>query len=53
MNDFDVQIQVEEMRPEIDEKELRSLARELADWLEYQLYNRATASNEKELPLKN
>lgn len=53
MNNFDVQIQVDELRPEVDERELRSLARELADWLEYQLYNRAAASNEKELPLKN
>lgn len=53
MDDFETRIQVEEIRPEVDEKELRSLARELADWLEYQLYSREAANNEKELPLKN
>ena len=53
MNNFDAQIQVDELRPEVDERELLSLARELADWLEYQLYGRVTASSEKETPLKN
>ena len=53
MNSFDTQIHPDELRPEVDERELRSLARELADWLEYQLYSRVAASNEKELPLKN
>lgn len=53
MDDFETRIQVEEIRPEVDEEELRSLARELADWLEYQLYSREAANSTKDSSLKN
>lgn len=53
MNDFDTQVHSDEIRPEVDEEELRSLARELADWLEYQLYSRVAASSTKDSSLKN
>ena len=52
-NNFDTHVQLDEIHPEVDDMELRSLAREYATWLEYQLYSRVAASGEKEASCKN
>jgi len=46
-SNFDTRVQLDEIRPEVDDMELRSLAREYATWLESQLFERLTANADK------
>jgi len=47
-SNFDTHAQLDEIRPEVDDMELRSLAREYATWLESQLFGQLTANADKD-----
>ena len=47
---FDTRIQVDEIHPEVDNEELRSLAKEYIDWVAWQLFSRMTADESESSP---